>query len=150
MLNNADVDEDWADLADAVFSDEDGDETSFADRVHIVLSWAVTTCQYGSHRPYIAVVLLKHWMSEASKQHTWSRSPTPQSILQDVLFDWLDKSPHAALEDNAFSVANLFGKLIPEGLFSYSTYLQRLLIRDEPGLSFASVSVQCPIPTPSC
>jgi mediator of RNA polymerase II transcription subunit 12 len=64
---------------------------------------------------------------------------SPDDFLQDLLFDWLDESELAGEEANLSSVASLFGKLVRDGLFQYAKYVQRLVARGEPGLSYTQV-----------
>jgi hypothetical protein len=64
----------------------------------------------------------------------------PREFIQDQLFDWLDGSDTAAAEENKRMVPLLFGMLVEYELFSYANYIQRLIARGEPGLSFTEVS----------
>ncbi|KIK91304.1 hypothetical protein PAXRUDRAFT_830959 [Paxillus rubicundulus Ve08.2h10] len=101
----------------------------FVAKLDILLTWAVTPLQFGSHRPFATcTLLLQH------REHT-ARRELSCAALQDYLFDWLDTSEVAADSANIRSVAALFGKLVKDGLFDYATYLQRLVARSEPGLS---------------
>jgi mediator of RNA polymerase II transcription subunit 12 len=51
----------------------------------------------------------------------------------------LDSSDVTGEIDNIRAVSLLFGKLIKHELFSYASYIQRLIARGEPGLSYAEV-----------
>jgi mediator of RNA polymerase II transcription subunit 12 len=64
---------------------------------------------------------------------------SPDDFLQDLLFDWLDESELAGEEANLANVVSLFGKLVRDGLFQYAKYVQRLVARGEPGLSYTQV-----------
>ncbi|VDC06366.1 unnamed protein product [Peniophora sp. CBMAI 1063] len=106
----------------------------FARKVERLLTWAVTPLQFGDHRPYAAATLLQRWRERLVPR---SRS-RDQDTLQDLLFEFLD-----ANEPNAQSlpaIALLYGELVKSGLFSYELYIQRLIARCEPGLSFSDVS----------
>lgn len=63
----------------------------------------------------------------------------PEEFLQDQLFDWLDNSDVAGEPSNIADVSLLYGKLIGQGLFSYASYLQRLIARGEPGIALTEV-----------
>jgi mediator of RNA polymerase II transcription subunit 12 len=101
----------------------------------------VTPLQYGDHRPFAAVTLLRIWRDKAGDRATRRDCTPPDEFLQDRLFDWLDSSGAAGEGDNIRAVSLLFGKLVKHELFSYASYIQRLIARGEPGLSFAEVRV---------
>lgn len=64
----------------------------------------------------------------------------PEEFLQDQLFDWLDGSDVAVSERSIRMVTFAYGNLVEYGLFSFANYIQRLIARGEPGLSFSEVS----------
>ncbi|KAI0068850.1 hypothetical protein BV25DRAFT_1904185 [Artomyces pyxidatus] len=100
----------------------------FTHKLDRLLTWAVTPLQYGDHRPYAAVTLLRRHRARAAR-----RVLDADSGVQDMLFAWLDAAPRAHLP----AVALLFGELIREGMFEYAAYVQRLIARGEQGLSYA-------------
>ena len=110
-------------------------------KVFLLLSWSVCWLQYGDHRPYAAASLLRRWRDRAEERASRSDADLPHELLQDLLFDWLDTSENAREPKNLSMVALLFGELIQSGLFSYDQYIQRIIARGEPGLSFNGVSL---------
>ncbi|KAG2121417.1 hypothetical protein BD769DRAFT_1629455 [Suillus cothurnatus] len=105
--------------------------SSFVDKLDTLLTWAVTPLQYGSHRPYAAVTLLRAYHERNARRELSSVT------LHDHLFDWLDSKPVVREAGNLRAVAGLFGKLIKNGLFDYAAYVQRLVARGEEGLSLS-------------
>lgn len=105
--------------------------SSFVDKLDTLLTWAVTPLQYGSHRPYAAVTLLRAYHERNARRELSS------ATLHDHLFDWLDSKPVVREAGNLRAVAGLFGKLIKNGLFDYAAYVQRLVARGEEGLSLS-------------
>lgn len=97
--------------------------------------------QYGDHRPYAARTLLQAWRDRAEERAIRRDSASPDEVIQDELFDWLDVSEIAGEEKNVVAVSVLFGELIEQGLFSFDKYIQRLIARGEPGLSYTEVSI---------
>ncbi|KAI0045300.1 hypothetical protein FA95DRAFT_1495630 [Auriscalpium vulgare] len=108
---------------------------SFADKLDRLLTWAVTPLQYGDHRPYAAVTLLRRWRARAAR-----RVLGADPGLQDLLFAWLDAAPRAHLP----AIALLFGELVRENMFEYTAYIQRLIARGEPGLQNSEVGEGSP------
>jgi len=115
--------------------------TSFGEKLDILLTWSVTPLQFGDHRPYLAVTVLKAWhdgtRSRASRRD--EEFNHADDILQDHLFHWLDTSEMAADSSIIRAISVLFGLLIERELFSYPSYIQRLIARGETGLSLADV-----------
>jgi mediator of RNA polymerase II transcription subunit 12 len=107
--------------------------SSFVDKLDTLLTWAVTPLQYGSHRPYAAVTLLRAYHERNARRELSS------ATLHDHLFDWLDSKPVVREAGNLRAVAGLFGKLMKGGLFDYAAYVQRLVARGEEGLSLNEV-----------
>lgn len=105
----------------------------FARKVERLLTWAVTPLQFGDHRPYAAATLLQRWRERLGPR---SRS-NDQDILQDLLFEFLDANEPDGQSLPAITL--LYGELVKGGLFSYELYVQRLIARGEPGLSFSDV-----------
>jgi mediator of RNA polymerase II transcription subunit 12 len=114
--------------------------TLFTSKIHTLLTWSVSRVQFGDHRSFAAVTLLRIWRDKANDRAIRRDIAPPGEFIQDQLFDWLDQSDAAGDEENVKSVALLFGKLVKDDLFSYAIYLQRLIARGEPGLSFNQVS----------
>ncbi|KAG6862353.1 hypothetical protein C0995_016051 [Termitomyces sp. Mi166 len=90
---------------------------------------------FGDHRPFAAVTLIRNWRVDAADRATRRHSFPPDEFLQDRLFDWLDSSDVANDPENIRSVSLLYGKLVKNELFSYASYIQRLIARGESGLS---------------
>lgn len=115
----------------------------------MLLTWSVTPLQYGEHRPLAAVTLVRLWRDKACERATRRGSQHPHDFLQDHLFDWLDSSEVAGEPGNIKAVALLYGKLVKLELFSYPNYIQRLVARAEPGLSYNDVRMPSPSAIPS-
>lgn len=107
--------------------------SSFVDKLDTLLTWAVTPLQYGSHRPYAAVTILRAYHERSARRELSS------ATLHDHIFDWLDTKSVAREVANLRAVAILLGKLVKGGLFDYAAYLQRLVARGEEGLSYSEV-----------
>ena len=101
--------------------------------------------QYGDHRPFAAVTLIRTWRDKACDRATRRNIANPSDLLQDQLFDWLDTSEVAGEASNIRDVALLYGKLVKHDLFSYASYIQRLVARGEVGLSYAEVLLSRPV-----
>lgn len=129
------------DLQNIPFFDgcNDGKNRIFTQKLDVLLSWAVTPLQYGEHRPYAAVTLLQMWRDKAEEHASRRDAVSPNEVLQDQLFDWLDVSNVAAASENARAVSQLYGELVDKELFSYAKYIQRVIARGESGLSFSEV-----------
>lgn len=140
MLNDFRAEDDISTLAAVLFSADAVAEGSFTKNVNVMLSWTVTTQQCGVHRPYLVAALLREWLIATEHDYTRSGQMYPADLLQDTLFAWLDRSSAAVESGCEFAIADLYGKLIESGLFSFEAYLQRLLVRDEKGMSFETVS----------
>lgn len=123
----------------AYFDADSRTPSDFKAKLNILLTWSVTPLQYGDHRPFAAVTLIQLWRNRACDRASRRDTATPSEFLQDQLFDWLDSSEVAGEPSNIAKVALLFGKLVGHDIFSYSGYIQRLIARAEPGLSFAEV-----------
>ncbi|KAF9819188.1 hypothetical protein IEO21_02359 [Rhodonia placenta] len=119
------------------FDDTLGSQSSFARKLDILLTWSVTSMQYGDHRPYAAGGLLRTWRHKVGERAIRHEAASPDEYIQDQLFDWLDSSQDAAEPENLPAVSLMFGQLVKDGLFSYQAYIQRLIARGEDGLSFA-------------
>ncbi|KAJ7755754.1 hypothetical protein DFH07DRAFT_490213 [Mycena maculata] len=126
------------DMASVVFFSTDhlDDCLVFVDKLQMLLTWSVTPLQFGDHRPFAAVTLIRNWRVKVGDRATRRDFTGPDEFLQDQLFDWLDTSDIAGDPQNLRAVANLFGKLVRDDLFSYAGYIQRLVARGESGLSF--------------
>ncbi|KAG8221691.1 hypothetical protein J3R82DRAFT_1977 [Butyriboletus roseoflavus] len=107
----------------------DPSSSVFTEKLDTLLTWAVTSLQFGPHRPLAAATLLGQYCKRTASRELSC------ATLHDYLFDWLDTSDVAADSANLRSVSALFGKLVKDSLFDYATYIQRLVARSEPGLS---------------
>jgi mediator of RNA polymerase II transcription subunit 12, fungi type len=121
------------------FLDSADDLSCFPEKLHVLLSWSVTPLQYGDHRPFAAATLIRNWRDRACDRATRRDFTPPDAFLQDQLFDWLDSSEIASEPGCIQAVALLFGNLLKCELFSYASYIQRLVARGEQGLSFTEV-----------
>lgn len=106
--------------------------------------------QYGDHRPYAAMTLLRAWRDRAEERASRRDFTSPNEVIQDELFDWLDDNEYAGEERNLPAISLLFGELIEKGLFSYDQYIQRIIARGETGLSFNEVSAALSLFSLSC
>jgi mediator of RNA polymerase II transcription subunit 12 len=111
----------------------------FAENINTLLTWSITPLQFGDHRPYTAATLLRLWRHRRGERAMRRDFTSPDDFLQDQLFDWLDENELAGEETNLSSVVGLFGKLVRDSLFDYAKYVQRLVARGEPGLSYTQV-----------
>ncbi|KAF8756928.1 Transcription mediator complex subunit Med12 [Rhizoctonia solani] len=125
------------DLSCASYFQPDGSDDQ---KLSVLLTWAVTPSQYGSHRPFLACSLL----ARRSEGTRW----------QEGIWRWLDESDEvraigiwendkeegvstsAGIDDaskimwhSRDAVALLVGELIEKGLFSYGWYMQKLIAR---------------------
>ncbi|GLB37302.1 putative transcription mediator complex subunit Med12 [Lyophyllum shimeji] len=116
------------------------DEAVLSEKLDMLLTWSVTPLQYGDHRPFAAVTLIHNWRAQAGDRATRRDFRPPDEFLQDRLFHWLDSSDVAGHPDNIRAVSLLFGKLVKQELFSYASYIQRLIARGEAGLSSTAES----------
>lgn len=124
-------------MESVIFFESVADDPSiFAEKIDILLSWAVTPLQFGDHRPYAAATLIGLWRNKCEERAMRREFTSPNQFLQDQLFDWLDESDIAGEDGNLRNVAGLFGKLVKDNLFDYAKYVQRLVARGEPGLSY--------------
>ncbi|KAH9924878.1 uncharacterized protein B0H18DRAFT_1119667 [Fomitopsis serialis] len=119
------------------FEDVSIPHPSFARKLDILLTWSVTSLQYGDHRPYAAACILAEWRRKAGERAIRHEAESPDQFIQDQVFDWLDGSCDAADPENLPAVSLLLGQLVKQGLFSYQQYVQRLIARGEVGLSFS-------------
>jgi mediator of RNA polymerase II transcription subunit 12 len=85
------------------------------------------------------MTLIRNWRDHAGERATRRDFTPPDEFLQDQLFEWLDSSEVAGEPQNIRPVSLLFGKLVKHEIFSYASYIQRLIARGEPGLSYAEV-----------
>ncbi|KAL0581804.1 RNA polymerase II mediator complex subunit [Marasmius crinis-equi] len=135
MLNSISSDSDVSTLS--FFPSTSDDWTGIPEKINTLLTWSITPVQFGDHRPFVAVSLLRQWRKKAGERANRRDIPPPDAFLQDRLFEWLDSTEAAGETQNICSVALLFGELVKHDLFSYTRYLQRLIARGESGLSFS-------------
>lgn len=121
------------------FTGVSDDSSAFSEKLDTLLTWSITPLQFGDHRPYAAATLLRIWRNKSEERAVRRDITSPDEILQDQLFDWLDESIAAGEEENLGNIARLFGKLVKDELFEYARYVQRLVARGEPGLSYTEV-----------
>ncbi|KAJ7497070.1 hypothetical protein FB451DRAFT_214151 [Mycena latifolia] len=139
LLNSISNKTDMASVA--FFSTEHLDDCLvFIDKLQMLLTWSVTPLQFGDHRPFAAVTLIRNWRDKVGDRATRRDFAGPDEFLQDQLFDWLDTSDVAGDPHNLSAVAILFGKLVKDDLFSYAGYIQRLVARGESSLSFSEAT----------
>ncbi|KAF9567913.1 hypothetical protein CPC08DRAFT_813741 [Agrocybe pediades] len=123
------------DISSVSYFGQDINDPGFREKLDMLLTWSVTPLQYGDHRPFAAVSLIRIWRDKARDRASRRDISTPSEFLQDQLFDWLDTSEVAGDSANIRYVALLYGKLVKHGIFSYASYIQRLIARGEMGLS---------------
>ncbi|KAF4567767.1 RNA polymerase II mediator complex subunit [Pleurotus pulmonarius] len=109
-------------------------DPAFSDKLDRLLTWSVSPFQFGEHRPFAAVTLIREWRDRVLERAHRRHFPPPSEFLQDHLFEWLDTSEVAGDAKNIRAVSLIFGKLVKHELFSYAEYLQRLIARGETGL----------------
>ncbi|KAJ7668448.1 hypothetical protein DFH06DRAFT_1181718 [Mycena polygramma] len=129
------------DMASVTFFSTDhlDDRLVFIDKLHLLLTWSVTPLQFGDHRPFAAVTLIRNWRDKVGDRATRRDFTGPDDFLRDQLFDWIDTSDIAGEAQNLRAVAVLFGKLVKEDLFSYAGYIQRLVARGESGIACSEI-----------
>jgi mediator of RNA polymerase II transcription subunit 12, fungi type len=110
----------------------------FAAKLDRLLTWSVTLLQFGDHRPYVAATILRRARAQWGARAARLNSAAPDGKLQDLLFEWLDRDGSS---NDVASVALLFGELVRSELFSYASYVQRLIARCEPGLLCSEVGL---------
>ncbi|KAF8160920.1 hypothetical protein B0H34DRAFT_795767 [Crassisporium funariophilum] len=135
LLNSISSDTDMATIT--YFHQDINNSLGFKEKLDLLLSWSVTSLQYGDHRPFAAATLIRAWRDRACDRASRRDVATPNEFLQDQLFDWLDTSEVAGDASNIRDVALLYGKLVKHEVFSYASYIQRLIARGETGLSYA-------------
>ena len=113
----------------------------FSHKLGLLLSWSICPFQYGSHRPYAAMTLLHIWRDRMEDRASRRDCTSPDEVIQDALFDFLDINEYAGDAANLSAVSLLFGELVEKNLFSYDQYIQRIIARGESGLSFNEVSI---------
>ncbi|KAF5388867.1 hypothetical protein D9757_005681 [Collybiopsis confluens] len=134
LLNSISADTDVVDLP--FFPPSSENVSGISEKLDVLLTWSVTPLQYGDHRAFAAVTLIQQWRTKAGDRANRRDASPPDEFLQDQLFEWLDSSDVAGDLINIAAVALLYGKLVKHELFSYASYIQRLIARGEPGLSF--------------
>ncbi len=112
----------------------DGNSSSFESKLNILLTWSVSSTQFGDHRPFAVACILRIWRDDAKLRAIRRRTTRPEAGLQEQLFHWLDTSDAASHPSNLDNISLLFGELCRKGLFSYGWFIQRLVARGEAGL----------------
>lgn len=121
------------------FDELSEDVAAFTKKLDILLTWSVTPLQFGDHRPYAAATLLRFWRDRAEERAVRRDRESPDDLIQDQLFDWLDSNEICTGAGGFASIALLYGQLVRRELFSYPKYIQRLIARGERGLSTSEV-----------
>ncbi|KAJ7251846.1 hypothetical protein B0H12DRAFT_1202710 [Mycena haematopus] len=129
------------DMASVAFFSTDhlDDSLVFIDKLQMLLTWSVTPLQFGDHRPFAAVTLIRNWRAKVGDRATRRDFAGPNEFLQDQLFDWLDTCDIAGDPQNLRAVTILYGKLVKDDLFSYAGYIQRLVARRDNDLPYSEV-----------
>ena len=117
------------------FNTDVHDPDDFKERLDMLLTWSVTPLQYGDHRPFAAVAIIRLWLEKACDRANRRDMATPTEFLQDQLFDWLDCSDVAGDPSNIRDISLLYGKLVKHEVYSYAKYIQRLIARNERGIN---------------
>ncbi|KIK68882.1 hypothetical protein GYMLUDRAFT_67582 [Collybiopsis luxurians FD-317 M1] len=133
LLNSISADTDVVNLP--FFPPSPENVSGISEKLDALLTWSVTPLQYGDHRAFAAVTLIQQWRTKAGDRANRRDASPPDEFLQDQLFEWLDSSDVAGDPGNIAAVALLYGKLVKHELFSYASYIQRLIARGELGLS---------------
>ncbi|CAE6502670.1 unnamed protein product [Rhizoctonia solani] len=138
------------DLASVSYFQPDGSDDQ---KLSVLLTWAVTPSQYGSHRPFLACSLLARrsegtrWQEGIWRWLDESEEARAVGILENEREDSVPSS--AGIDDGSKimwhsrdAVALLVGELVEKGLFSYAWYMQKLIARGitDPKLVRASSS----------
>ena len=110
----------------------------FAAKLDRLLTWSVTPLQFGDLRPFVAATILRRARAQWGARAARRNSAAPDGKLQDLLFEWLDRD---GTSSEVAAMALLFGELVKNELFSYASYIQRLIARCEPGLLCSEVSI---------
>ena len=110
----------------------------FAAKLDRLFTWSVMPLQFGDHGPYVAATILLHARAQWGARAARRNSTAPDGKLQDLLFEWLNRDETS---NEVASVALLFGELVRNELFSYASYVQRLIARCEPVLLCSEVSI---------
>ncbi|KAF9070892.1 hypothetical protein BDP27DRAFT_1419656 [Rhodocollybia butyracea] len=134
LLNSISADTDVLNLP--FFPSSSENLFGISEKLDALLTWSVTPLQYGDHRAFVAVTLIQQWRTKAGDRANRRDASPPDEFLQDQLFEWLDSSDVSGETANIAAVALLYGRLVKHELFSYASYIQRLIARGEPGLSF--------------
>lgn len=144
-LDSMSADTDMAELAKSFFDGTSAptssalDHDRFQEKVHILLSWAMSLFMLGAHRPYAVCTLLKLWHDDRVAFLQQSQSQ-PTIDMFPSLYSWLDTSAPARNTSNVLAIGITFGELTRSGLFSYGRYLQTLISRGHTARSSSRAS----------
>ncbi|KAG8686075.1 RNA polymerase II mediator complex subunit, partial [Ceratobasidium sp. 394] len=131
------------DLSSVSYFQPDGSDDQ---KLSVLLTWAVTPSQYGTHRPFLACSLLARraegtrwqegiwrWLDESDEVRAVGPWEKDESALLSASVSGEDGAKNAWHSRDA--VALLVGELIEKGLFSYGWYMQKLIARGVTDLS---------------
>ncbi|KAG8709991.1 RNA polymerase II mediator complex subunit [Ceratobasidium sp. 395] len=131
------------DLSSVSYFQPDGSDDQ---KLSVLLTWAVTPSQYGTHRPYLACSLLARraegtrwqegiwrWLDESDEVRAIGSWEKDESGLLSAGANGEDGGKNVWHSRDA--VALLVGELIEKGLFSYGWYMQKLIARGITDLS---------------
>ncbi|KAB5588281.1 Med12 domain containing protein [Ceratobasidium theobromae] len=125
------------DLSSVSYFQSDGSDDQ---KLSVLLTWAVTPSQYGTHRPFLACSLLARRAGGARWQEgIWRWLDTSDEVRAVGAWEneredgvplsaGLEEGPKNAWH-NRDAVALLVGELIEKGLLSYGWYMQKLIAR---------------------
>ncbi|KAG9095716.1 RNA polymerase II mediator complex subunit [Ceratobasidium sp. 370] len=131
------------DLSSVSYFQPDGSDDQ---KLSVLLTWAVTPSQYGTHRPFLACSLLARraegtrwqegiwrWLDESDEVRAVGSWEKDESALLSAGVNGEDGAKNVWHSRDA--VALLVGELIEKGLFSYGWYMQKLIARGITDLS---------------
>ncbi|KAG9085643.1 RNA polymerase II mediator complex subunit, partial [Ceratobasidium sp. 392] len=131
------------DLSSVSYFQPDGSDDQ---KLSVLLTWAVTPSQYGTHRPYLACSLLARraegtrwqegiwrWLDESDEVRAIGSWEKDENTLLSAGANGEDGGKNVWHSRDA--VALLVGELIEKGLFSYGWYMQKLIARGITDLS---------------
>ncbi|QRV93786.1 mediator complex subunit Med12 [Ceratobasidium sp. AG-Ba] len=130
------------DLSSVSYFQPDGSDDQ---KLSVLLTWAVTPSQYGTHRPFLACSLLARraegtrwqegiwrWLDESDEVRAVGSWEKDEGGLLSASGEEGSKN---AVWHSRDSVALLVGELVEKGLFSYGWYMQKLVARGLTDLS---------------
>ncbi|KAG8742716.1 RNA polymerase II mediator complex subunit [Ceratobasidium sp. 414] len=135
------------DLSSVSYFQPDGSDDQ---KLSVLLTWAVTPSQYGTHRPFLACSLLARraegtrwqegiwrWLDESDEVRAVGSWEKDESTLLSAGAGGEDSAKNVWHSRDA--VALLVGELVEKGLFSYGWYMQKLIARGITDLSLPKI-----------